>query len=158
MDLIWQQQLQNSIKTDWKSIFLCLTIGLPFCAFKILCGLVAEREGFQLTGYILISWGTVDFLLNFIRILSALFKRRPISEFCFLATIGRLFNQAPILMAIDTLLAFLIICLVLWSGWITKLSGIEIIIWYIATTVNLLSVAIVQIWCVYHSKQEKAEN
>ncbi|NOY75544.1 MAG: hypothetical protein GXP32_07100 [Kiritimatiellaeota bacterium] len=44
-------------------------------------------------------------------------------------------------------LAFAIICLVLWSGWIAKLAWWELKLWLAATTVNLLSVGIVQIWC-----------
>lgn len=149
-----QPSLNNEQKVDWESIFLALTIGFPFCAFKILCGLVAEREGFQLIGYILIAWGAVDLLLNFIRTFRALLKKPAVSEFCFLAIIGKLFNHAPMFLAIDTFLAFSIICLVLWSGWITKLNKTEILFWYVATSVNLLSVAIVQIWCAYHKKKK----
>jgi hypothetical protein len=39
-----------------------------------------------------------------------------------------------------------IICFVLWSGWITLLGRQETYFWYAATTLNLISISVVNIW------------
>jgi hypothetical protein len=49
-------------------------------------------------------------------------------------------------LAVDTLLSFLIICSMLWSGWITHLSIPESFLWYGATTLNLISLSLVSIY------------
>jgi hypothetical protein len=49
-------------------------------------------------------------------------------------------------LAIDTLIAFGIICFVLWSGWIKFLYINESYLWYAATTLNLISISVVNIW------------
>ena len=49
-------------------------------------------------------------------------------------------------LAFDTLVSFLIICITLWSGWITGLTPIESLLWYAATTLNLISLSLVIIY------------
>ena len=49
-------------------------------------------------------------------------------------------------LAFDTLLTFTIICTMLWSGWITLLKGLELHLWYAATTLNLISLSLVVLY------------
>lgn len=137
-----------------QSIFLALTIGFPFCIFKVLCGRIAFDSGHTIIGIILSFWGFIDFILNLIRVVQGFAGAKKKSPFCLLAVIGSIFNHAPLLLAVDTFLAFAIICFVLWTGWIGKLTGLELKFWLTATTINLLSVGIVQIWCSYNNKKE----
>ncbi len=51
-----------------------------------------------------------------------------------------------VFLAIDTLLTFSILCAMLWSGWITRLSLFESYLWYSATTMNLISLSLVGIY------------
>jgi hypothetical protein len=51
-----------------------------------------------------------------------------------------------VFLALDTLLSFSIICLMLWSGLITTLSPVEILFWYAATTLNLVSLSVVSLY------------
>jgi hypothetical protein len=67
-------------------------------------------------------------------------------EFCTLAQIGRFLNASPVFLAFDTLIAFAIICTALWSGWIVYLNQVESILWYSATTLNLISLSLVSLW------------
>lgn len=137
-----------------QSVFLALTIGFPFCIFKIVCGRVAVDSGYNIIGYILCFWGGIDFILNLIRIIQGFLGVKKKVQFCFLEVVGSFFKQGPIFLAVDTFLAFSIICHVLWTGWIRKLTDIELNLWLAATTVNLLSVATVQIWCEFKNKKE----
>jgi len=72
--------------------------------------------------------------------------RTPPIEYCTIAQAGRLFKRPRLFLAIDTMVSFSIICLVLWSGWIVRLSQEESYFWYAATTLNLISISVVNIW------------
>jgi len=135
------------------SVFSSLTIGVPFCIFKYLFGVLAVREGAAsgLDWLIFIGWAVIvgsgiDLLMNLIRSILELHGRETSLEFCLIAQVGRFFDRQNLFLTFDTLLSFLIICFVLWSGWMVHLAGYEKYMWYGATTVNLVSLAIVNIW------------
>ena len=133
--------------------FQALTIGLPFCAFKILFGLLCWRlAGAPATfilaafGGLVMAWASIDLFMNLARIAFHLAGRASPIEYCIIAQAGRLIGRPQLFLAIDTLASFSIICIVLWSGWISHLSWAESRIWIAATTLDLVSVAFVNIW------------
>lgn len=135
-----------------RPVFLSLTIGIPFCIFKLLFGLVAYRLGGEgdgglafLEGIILI-WATADLMMNTGRSFFDLAHRNARFEYCTIAQLGRIFNKPLLFLALDTLVTFSIICAMLWLGWITKLSPPEIFLWYLATTMNLISLSLVALY------------
>ena len=140
---------------DRTSIFLALTVGIPFATFKALCGVLALRNGYLAVAIPFFAVAGLDAALNTARIVQGLLRQKPRTEFCFLAQVGRFIGAAEILLALDTLLSFGIICWVLWSGWIVQLSDPERIAWLTATTINLLSVALVQIWVEVQRRRRK---
>jgi len=135
-----------------RPFFLSFTIGIPFCFFKLLFGITAIRVGLPddlfLTffGWLVILWATMDLLMNTGRSTLDLLHRPAPFEYCTIAQAGRIFHQPMVFLAIDTLLTFGIICAMLWSGWITKLTPFESILWYSATTMNLISLSLVSIY------------
>jgi hypothetical protein len=135
-----------------RPLFLSLTIGIPFCMFKLLFGLVAVRFGngsgtlLAPLGWIIIVWAGADFLMNAGRILFDLAGWEAGFEYCTIAQAGRLVRQPLVFLAIDTLLTFSIICTMLWSGWIARLSLPESYLWYTATTLNLISLSLVSLY------------
>jgi hypothetical protein len=132
-----------------RPFFLSLTIGIPFCVFKLLFGVIAYRTGnpaLILFGGIVIAWACLDLLMNTSRSVYDLAGRPAPFEYCSIAQIGRLMHRPLVFLAIDTLLSFLIICLMLWSGWITSLSQWELYLWYSATTLNLISLSLVSLY------------
>ncbi len=84
-------------------------------------------------------------MMNLARVFYFLAGRPAPIEYCTIAQAGRLAQSPRLFLAIDTLVSFAIICFVLWSGWITKLSTGEAYLWYAATTMNLISVSLVNI-------------
>ncbi len=126
--------------------FQALTIGVPFCAFKLLFGVMSMRFGLLALGYAVILWASADLLMNLTRIFFDLTGRESPVEYCIIAQAGRLFKRPRLFLALDTFISFAIICLALWSGWIKLLSPWESYIWYAATTLNLISISIVNIW------------
>jgi len=131
-----------------RPFFLSLTIGIPFCAFKILFGLTATRAGtasLTVFGSLVVAWAITDLLMNAGRSVLDLAGRPAPFEYCTIAQVGRVLGRPLVFLAIDTLLTFTIICVMLWSGWITLLSRGESYLWYGATTLNLISLSIVSL-------------
>jgi hypothetical protein len=129
--------------------FLSMTIGIPFCIYKFIFGSVAIRSGIEgepalfLLGWLIIIWAALDLTMNVARACLDFFGRSNAIEYCTIAQIGRYFHAPGAFLAFDTLLSFSIICAMLWSGWITKLTLPESFLWYAATTLNLISLSLV---------------
>jgi len=151
-----KEQTRQRVEKIGDSIFLspafqALTIGVPFCVFKLIFGLLALRAGvasvsFRVLAWLVIAWALTDLIMNLTRIYFHLSGREAPVEYCTIAQAGRLLKRPGLFLAIDTLLSFSIICFVLWSGWITLLGRQETYFWYAATTLNLISVSVVNIW------------
>jgi hypothetical protein len=144
-----------------RPFFLSLTIGIPFCTFKLLFGLVAVRYGsFSVpvlapVGWLIILWAGADLLMNSGRIVYDLSGREAGFEYCTIAELGRLVRRPQFFLAVDTLLTFSILCAMLWSGWISHLDPAETGLWYAATTLNLISLSLVSL---YHEiRDEKGD-
>ena len=142
-------------------VFLSITIGVPFCVFKYLFGVLTLRQGdlwqhhlLSLFGWIVMGWAGVDLVLNVLRSLLALRGRETAIQFCLIAQTGVFFKRPTLFLTLDTLLSFVIICFVLWSGWIARLNPYESYLWYAATTVNLISLAVVNVWTEYHRNSD----
>ncbi|NYT07517.1 MAG: hypothetical protein GKC05_04595 [Methanomicrobiales archaeon] len=137
-----------------RPFFLSATIGIPFCIFKLLLGIVAVRElsapMLAVIGWGIILWAGTDLLMNLGRALLDILHRESPFEYCTIAQLGQLFGMPAVFLALDTLLAFLIICGMLWSGWITRLTGPESWLWYAATTLNLVSLSLVLLFEEVH--------
>ncbi len=114
-----------------RPFFLTLTIGIPFCIFKGLFGLAAIRVGTPSNpilagfGWCVIAWASIDFTMNAVRAAGDLLHIPTPLEYCTLAELGRLVRRPMVFLAVDTLLSFSIICLMLWSGWILQLTQPE---------------------------------
>ena len=156
---------QNGLDFFQTSIFLALVIGIPFCTFKYLFGALAIRYGWQyhqspvtILGWVVIGWAGVDFLMNLVRIYLNLQRREIAIEFCLIAQLGRLIGRPSLFLTIDTFLSFGIICFVLWSGWIRDLRPYETYMWYAATTINLMGLALMNILTEFRINSDRKEN
>ena len=130
-------------------LFLSITIGIPFCTYKFIFGFLAVRTGsggeqaLVLFGGLVIAWAALDLTLNLARAGLDIFGRSNAIEYCTIAQIGRFFHAPGAFLAFDTLLSFSIICVMLLSGWISRLTTFESFLWYTATTLNLISLSLV---------------
>ncbi|RQW81528.1 MAG: hypothetical protein EHM14_00595 [Methanothrix sp.] len=136
--------------------FQALTIGVPFCIFKLLFGELATRVGsgqeFGLLtslGWLIIAWACIDLFMNLKRVAYHHSGRSSPIEYCSIAQVGRMLKRPGLFLALDTFISFSIICFVLWSGWIILLTKTESYLWYAATTLNLISIAVVNVWLEY---------
>jgi cation transport ATPase len=135
-----------------RPFFLSLTIGIPFCVFKLLFGLtllrisLAEYPSLSFLGWLVILWAGVDLLMNLGRVGLDLAHRPALFEYCTIAQLGRAAGRPLVFLAVDTLVSFSIISYMLWSEWITLLSTNELYLWYGATTLNLISLSLVLLY------------
>jgi hypothetical protein len=133
--------------------FQALTIGVPFCIFRLLFGILSIRTSTMQSsslvsfGWLIIAWASSGPGYEPGKsVLSHLGRESPF-EYCTVAQAGRIFGRPRLFLAIDTFLpSFSIICFVLWSGWIKNLNTTESYIWYAATTLNLISISLVNVW------------
>lgn len=138
------------------SVFLSFTIGIPFCLFKGLFGYVLLAQGPMLVGVLLLAWALLDLGMNFIRAFRELLgEKDPAVQFCILGQLGRRLGHRDLFMSVDTFLSFAIICTMLWSGWISLLPQWGLVLWLAATTVNLMSLALMNIWLNAHSLRRR---
>ena len=135
-----------------RPFFLTLTIGIPFCMYKGIFGIAAIQAGtpqdplLAAFGWLVLAWAATDFAMNTLRAAGDLLHIQTPLEYCTLAQIGRFVRRPLVFLAFDTLLSFSIICLMLWSGWISRLSPVESVLWYAATTLNLISISLVSLY------------
>jgi hypothetical protein len=135
-----------------RPLFLSLTIGVPFCIFKLLFGITLVRIGSELPGPVSVlgwgvtMWAMADLVLNLGREVYDLLGRQAPFEYCTIAQAGRFFSMPMVFLAVDTLITFIIICTMLWSGWIASLSKFEGYLWSAATTMNLISLSLVVLY------------
>lgn len=142
--------------------FLSITVGIPFCIYKILFGLLAIREGNEnassvliVAGWLVICWAALDLAMNLVRAGTDLAGSDHVREYCTLAEFGAIFSAQTVFLALDTLITFSIICFVLWSGWIIHLTMYESFLWYFATTLNLISLSLVTLWSEMIRRREQ---
>ena len=155
---------KNNFGDFFKSpLFLGMTIGIPFCIFKLLFGVIAFRNGLAesnsfliLFGQIIILWAGADIFMNIGKILLNVICKKDYFEYCTIAQIGRVFEMPAVFLALDTLLSFSIICFMLWSGWIIRFTTFESYLWYFATTLNLISISLVSLHMEVVRAKERA--
>lgn len=145
-----------------RPVFLSLTIGIPFCTFKFLFGATALRLGsvggalpLVAAGTAVTTWALADLLMNAGKAVLDALGREAGFEYCTLAQAGAILGLSPVFLAADTLITFLIICAMLWSGWIALLSPPEATAWYAATTLNLVSLSLVNLYAEARRARQK---
>jgi hypothetical protein len=147
-----EKELDALQKAFRRPFFLSFTIGIPFCIFKLLFGLTATRIGAESGGFlvpfgvIVVVWAIGDLSINTGRGILDLMHRPLRSEYCIIAQVGHYLQKPMLFLAIDTLLTFSIVCFMLWSFWITRLSLVESYLWFFATTLNLISLSLVSVY------------
>jgi hypothetical protein len=116
-----------------------VTIGLPFCAFKIVTGLFFHQ-------YWLVALGILDLIINLANLQSTIFLKRRIFDACFLSFAVRFIKKPGSGMiskwqdlgnSIDVLLSFTLVAIVIGGGFIKMLPADHLLIWNISVILNV---------------------
>lgn len=117
-----------------------ITIGLPFCAFKCLTGLYYGQHW-------LVVLGIIDLVINFINLLSVIFRKKRVLDACFISFLVRLIKKPEMDRkslwqdlgnSSDVLLSFILVATVIGTGAIGKLPADHLATWNLAVILNVL--------------------
>lgn len=128
-------------------VFDILTIGLPFCAFKLTAG-----DYFQLNWLIIL--GVIDLFINLTNLISIGLKKTKVFDTCFLSWLShklikskqdKVHSWQELGESIDVLLSFSIVAYVIGFGHITSFSQTSVFYWNIAVVLNVLGAGSVRL-------------
>ncbi len=127
-------------------LFEVLTVGLPFCGFKILAGLSLTSSPLRPLGFLLIALGAVDVIINAVNLAGLLFYgRRPMAA-CTLALATAPFRGPSSSLSkwrdlgnsLDVLLAFALVALMIGFGRLRLMPPDRLAAWNICVILNVL--------------------
>ena len=125
------------------------TVGLPFCAFKLLTGMVLSQGSSQAAvafGYVLIALGAADGVLNIVNLVSLLARGNRIWGICLTEVAfrrgGRGTSPDDVGVAVDVFLSFVLVALVIGAGLLRGMPGWAVSIWNVAVVFNVLGAGI----------------
>lgn len=120
-----------------------VTVGLPFCAFKLLTGLVLlQLPAFRVLGFLLLACGAVDLLINLLNVGSLAFTGRRVLGVCLTDVLLRSRERTDLGIALDVFLSFGLVAVVIGGGLLLRLPGWALACWNAAVILNVLGAGI----------------
>lgn len=121
-----------------------VTVGFPFCAFKVLTGLILLTfVGWSVLGWVLIAIGAIDLLLNLTAFVFAALGRENTLPVCasqwIVAGLGAGRSSWWRLgLSVDTMFAFTLVAAVIGLGWLAHLPRPALAVWSLSVVFNVL--------------------
>jgi len=121
-----------------------LTIGLPFCTFKIISGLHLNQTW-------LILLGIADLIINLVNLISLVILKRRIFDSCSLSFLVITFKKPSrelrfkwqdLGSALDVFLSFVLVASMIGLGFLGQLSLQEISFWNLSVILNVIGAGI----------------
>lgn len=109
-----------------------LTVGLPFCVFKILTGLFMGRWGLPL-----VVLGAADALVNLANLAALLVLRRRVLPLCLSQILLRRADP-ELAAALDVALSFLLVAIIIGGNFLGRFPAPLIRLWSAAVVMNVL--------------------
>lgn len=124
-----------------------VSVGLPFCSFKLLTGLVLlANPALHVLGYALLVLGAIDLALNLANLVSLVTRRRRASGVCLLDLVVRRLENAEtpsdLGIALDVFLSFALVAVVVGFGVIPRIPAWALPIWNLSVVLNVLGAGI----------------
>lgn len=133
-----------------------LTVGLPFCVFKLLTGMLAlESTTPRPLGYVLLALGSVDAAINLINLATVLVLRRRVIGACLLDIVlraAKLSRSDDLGLALDVFVSFGLVAIVVGFGLIAALPAELVAVWNVAVVLNVLGAGIGRLVAAIRSK------
>ncbi len=153
------------LKQHFFNLMSYLTIGFPFAAYKFLAGdairnIYKNKIGIILF-YLFLVWAVIDLIFNLYDMIKVIQTKRKPKYVCILDYLAKKNEQTikikGIGEAIDLFLSFAIVGILVGWNLLSNLSPGYIIIWNIATAVNVLGSGIVRVAYVIVNNKTKGE-
>jgi len=133
-----------------------VTVGFPFCAFKVLTGVILLSTPAGALGYALIALGAIDFAFNAANFGSILLFRRRTPSVCltdFVVLRVRGEAQRDLGLAVDVFLSFGLVAVVVGAGWIPRLPSWALGTWNAAVVLNVLGAGVGRLLSAIHRRE-----
>ena len=117
-----------------------VTVGLPFCAFKLVTGTIALPTALAPLGYALLALGTIDLLLNLSNLVTLVAAHRRLTGACLVEIVLR--DRHDLALALDVFLSFSLVAAVVGFGLIASIPAWAMPIWSCAVVLNVLGAGI----------------
>lgn len=133
-----------------------LTVGLPFCTFKLMSGLLLGHWGWPL-----LLLGAADLGLNAGNLLSLVIRRRRTFPICTANLLASLLGRrdrhwSEMAASVDVAVSFLLVAVVVGGNFLRLLPGFGIAAWSTAVVLNVLGAGLSQVNQAYTRLQAKA--
>ena len=121
-----------------------VTVGFPFCAFKVLTGIVLFSFGrWAALGWVLIGIGVVDLVLNAIAFVAVAATGRNVLPVCLSQWVVNLLRarrsgSRELGLSIDAMFAFTLVAAMIGFGWLVQLSRAALTVWSLSVVLNVL--------------------
>jgi hypothetical protein len=115
-----------------------VTVGIPFCAFKLLTGLLL-LESVAPVGYALLVLGAIDLVLNTVNLVALVVAQRRVSAVC-LAELA--FRKSDLGLAVDVFVSFGLVALVIGAGLLPHAPAWALPLWNLAVVLNVLGAGV----------------
>ncbi len=122
------------------ALFEIVTVGMPFCAFKIIAGLGLNQIW-------LTVWGVLDLAINATNLLSLALRRKRLLDSCLLSLVVRAVKKPgreeksqwqDLGNSVDVLLSFALVAFMLGGGFLGALAPTQLKLWNISVILNVL--------------------
>lgn len=116
-----------------------ITIGLPFCVFKVVTGLYLGQHW-------LVGLGFIDLIINLANLISILIKKKRLLDACTLSYLVRFLKKPPAEIkykwqdlgnAIDVLLSFTLVAYMIGWGGIVEIPYWQLQAWNVSVVFNV---------------------
>jgi hypothetical protein len=115
-----------------------VTVGLPFCAFKLLTGLVALGSPLAPLGFALLALGAADLALNGVNLVALVAVHRRAAGVCLADVALTRGDDRERALALDMFLSFALVAVVVGFGLLGRLPAWGLAVWNLAVILNVL--------------------
>jgi hypothetical protein len=115
-----------------------VTVGLPFCTFKLLTGLIALGTPLEPLGVVLLALGAVDLALNGVNLVTLIAFHRRATGVCLADVALTRGDDRELALALDMFVSFALVAVVVGCGLLGRFPGWGLALWNIAVVLNVL--------------------
>jgi hypothetical protein len=119
-----------------------VTVGLPFCAFKLLTGLIALGSPLAPLGAALLALGSADLALNGVNLIALVAVHRRAAGVCVADVAITRGGDRELALALDMFLSFALVAAVVGFGWLGRLPAWGLALWNVAVVLNVLGAGV----------------
>ena len=112
-----------------------VTVGLPFCGFKVVVGLTCVSNGYVVAGWALVALGVVDVVINVINAVTLSAMGRRTLAACVFSVLT---PRRDLGNAIDTMFSFTLVAVMIGGGHIPTLAPQLLSAWNVCVIINVL--------------------